>query len=100
MLTLARQQDVLGYEMDPFYSIYIHFVQGDLEWLLNTEEVEIEERFYSLMICYIFLGDPKKKLEFCELVLEKRFFCRPSIVKWRSLIFWICTHWPGNRKKQ
>lgn len=78
MLTLARQQDVLGYEMDPFYSIYIHFVQGDLEWLLNTEEVEIEERFYSLMICYIFLGDPKKKLEFCELVLEKKILLPPQ----------------------
>lgn len=83
MLILARQQDVLGYAMDPFYSIYIHFVQGDLDWLLNTTEVGIEERFYSLLICYVLLGDPKKKLEFCELVLEKKFFCRLSIAKWR-----------------
>ncbi|MDF2937146.1 MAG: hypothetical protein K0Q90_2519, partial [Paenibacillaceae bacterium] len=34
MLILARQQDVLGYEMDPFYAVYLHFVQGDVEWLL------------------------------------------------------------------
>jgi DNA-binding winged helix-turn-helix (wHTH) protein len=78
MLTLARQQDVLGYELDPFYSIYIHFVQGDLDWLLNTKEVGLEERFYSLLICYIFLGDPKKKLEFCELVLEKKILLPPQ----------------------
>jgi len=78
MLTLARQQDVLGYEMDPFYSIYIHFVQGDLEWLLNTDEVGIEERFYSLLICYIFLGDPKNKLDFCEQVLEKKILLPPQ----------------------
>ncbi|WP_339317177.1 winged helix-turn-helix domain-containing protein [Paenibacillus sp. FSL R10-2734] len=78
MLTLARQQDVLGYEMDPFYSIYIHFVQGDLEWLLNTDEAGIEERFYCLLICYMFLGDPKHKLEFCELVLEKKILLPPQ----------------------
>lgn len=78
MLILARQQDVLGYAMDPFYSIYIHFVQGDLDWLLNTTEVGIEERFYSLLICYVLLGDPKKKLEFCELVLEKKILLPPQ----------------------
>ncbi|WP_313640271.1 winged helix-turn-helix domain-containing protein [Paenibacillus sp.] len=78
MLTLARQQDVLGYEMDPFYSIYIHFVQGDLEWLLNTDEVGIEERFYSLLICYMFLDDPKNKLDFCEQVLEKKILLPPQ----------------------
>lgn len=78
MLTLARQRDVLGYEMDPFYLNYIHFVQGDLEWLLNTEEVGIEERFYSLLICYMFSGDPKIKLEFCEQVLEKKILLPPQ----------------------
>jgi DNA-binding winged helix-turn-helix (wHTH) protein len=78
MLILARQQDVLGYAMDPFYSVYIHFVQGDVEWLLNTTEVEIEERFYSLLICYVLLGDPKKKLAFCELVLEKKLLLPPQ----------------------
>lgn len=78
MLILARQQDVLGYAIDPFYSVYIHFVQGDVEWLLNTTEVGIEERFYSLLICYILLGDPKKKLEFCELVLEKKILLPPQ----------------------
>ncbi|AHV96034.1 winged helix-turn-helix domain-containing protein [Paenibacillus sabinae] len=35
MLALARQQDILGYELDPFYSAYVRFVQGDLEWLLT-----------------------------------------------------------------
>lgn len=72
MLTLARQQDVLGYELDPFYSIYVRFVQGDLEWLLNTDEVPLNERFYSLLVFYMFTGDPKQKLAVCEQVLVKK----------------------------
>ncbi|WP_409343615.1 winged helix-turn-helix domain-containing protein [Paenibacillus sp. MBLB4367] len=72
MLTLARQQDVLGYELDPFYSVYVRFVQGDLEWLLNTGEVPLKERFYSLLLFYIFTGNPKQKLALCEQVLEKK----------------------------
>jgi DNA-binding winged helix-turn-helix (wHTH) protein len=85
MLTLARQQDVLGYAMDPFYSIYIHFVQADLDWLVNTTEVGIAERFYSLLICYVFLGDPKKKVEFCELVLEKKLLAPPQHLEMQTL---------------
>jgi DNA-binding winged helix-turn-helix (wHTH) protein len=72
MLTLARQQDVLGYELNPFYSVYVRFVQGELEWLLKTDEVPLNERFYYLLLFYIFTGNPKQKLEFCEQVLEKK----------------------------
>lgn len=72
MLTLARQQDVLGYKLDPFYSVYVRFVQGDLEWLLTTKEVPLNERLYSLLLFYIFTGNPKQKLALCEQVLEKK----------------------------
>lgn len=72
MLTLARQQDVLGYALDPFYSVYVRFVQGDLEWLLNTDEVLLNERFYFLFVFYILTGNPKQKLAICERVLEKK----------------------------
>lgn len=72
MLTLARQQDVLGYELDPFYSAYVRFVQGDLEWLLNTDEVPLSERYYSLLLFYTLTGNPREKLALCEQVLEKK----------------------------
>ncbi|UVI33397.1 winged helix-turn-helix domain-containing protein [Paenibacillus spongiae] len=71
MLTLARQQDVLGYELDPFYSVYVRFVQGDLEWLLHTDEVSLDERFYWLLLFYMFTGSPKQRLTYCEQVLKK-----------------------------
>lgn len=72
MITLARQQDILGFELDPYYSVYIHFVQGDLEWLLNTDEVPLADRMYSLIIFHMFSGDPQEKLIYCEHVLEKK----------------------------
>ncbi len=73
MLTLARQQDALGYEMDAFYQVCVHFVQGDLEWMLFTGEVDLQERIYYLLLFYLFSGgDPGEKLEFCEEVLECR----------------------------
>lgn len=72
MITLARQQVVLGYEMDPFYSVYVHFVQGDLEWLLNTDEVPLRERIYWLLLMFMFSGEPKTMLVYCEMALRKK----------------------------
>ncbi|MFC3748977.1 winged helix-turn-helix domain-containing protein [Paenibacillus sp. GCM10012306] len=71
MQTLARQQDVLGYELDPFYAVYVHFVQGDLEWLLHTTEAPLRDRLYSLMLFFMFTGDPADRLASCELLLER-----------------------------
>ncbi|QJD84599.1 winged helix-turn-helix domain-containing protein [Cohnella herbarum] len=78
MLTLARQQDVLGYELDPFYAVYVHFVQGDLDWLLNTVEAPIGERFYWLLLFYIFSGNPAMGLAICEQVLAKKLLSPPQ----------------------
>lgn len=78
MLTLARQQDVLGYELDPFYAVYVHFVQGDLDWLLNTNEAPLHERLYSLLLFYIFTGTPVQRLAVCEQVLEKNLLSPPQ----------------------
>ncbi|WP_019913040.1 winged helix-turn-helix domain-containing protein [Paenibacillus sp. HW567] len=72
MLTLARQQDTLGYELDPHYAMVIHFLQGDLDWLLHTEEVPLAERLFYLILFYIFSGDPKIKLHFCEEVISRK----------------------------
>ncbi|MNO11949.1 Phosphate regulon transcriptional regulatory protein PhoB [compost metagenome] len=76
MLTLARQKDVLGFKIDPYYSVYVHFVDGDIEWLLNTNEVSnevsIEERLYWLVLYYINLIKPKHAAALCEQLLEKK----------------------------
>ncbi|AKG33618.1 winged helix-turn-helix domain-containing protein [Paenibacillus durus] len=72
MLALARQQDILGYELDPFYSVYVHFVQGDLEWLLSGGDPPGSERAYWLLLFYMFAGEPKDALDYCERVLAAR----------------------------
>ncbi|MFF2912677.1 winged helix-turn-helix domain-containing protein [Paenibacillus sp. NPDC057934] len=72
MQILARQQDVLGYELDPFYAVYVHFVQGDLKWLLNTTEAPLTDRLYSLMLFFMFTGDPAERLASCELMIERK----------------------------
>lgn len=74
LLTLARQQDVLGYEMDPFYRVCVHFVEGDLAWLLFTEEVGLQERLYYLVVFYLFMGGGQagERLAFCERVLDQK----------------------------
>lgn len=70
MLILGRQQEVLGYELDPFYAVYLHFVQGDLEWLLVTEQYPWESRFYYLLLIYSYTGNPAQRLAYCEEVLK------------------------------
>ncbi|WP_178023983.1 winged helix-turn-helix domain-containing protein [uncultured Paenibacillus sp.] len=72
MLTLARQQDVLGYKLDPFYSVYIHFVQGDLDWLLTTDEAPLQDRLYYLFLFYCLSGSPERALPICERVLAQK----------------------------
>ncbi|MNO56003.1 Phosphate regulon transcriptional regulatory protein PhoB [compost metagenome] len=72
MLTLARQKDVLGFKIDPYYSVYVHFVDGDIEWLLNTNESRVEERIYWLLLFYINLIKAKHSLILCEQLLEKK----------------------------
>ncbi|UQZ35157.1 winged helix family transcriptional regulator [Paenibacillus sp. PK3_47] len=72
MVTLASQQDILGYGMDPLYSMVVHFVQGDLEWLIHTEELPLQDRLFYLLVFYIFTGDPRERLSFCEQVIERQ----------------------------
>ncbi|RAV06641.1 winged helix family transcriptional regulator [Paenibacillus sp. YN15] len=81
MLILARQQDVLGYELDPFYAVYLHFVQGDAAWLLRTQEYPWKSRFYFLLMFYIYTGDPSQRVAYCEKVLERELLPREQHIE-------------------
>jgi DNA-binding winged helix-turn-helix (wHTH) protein len=78
MLTLARQQDILGYELDPHYSMVVHFVQGDLEWLIDTDEIPLKDRLFYLNLFYFFIGDPKVKMEYAERLIERKLLNPPE----------------------
>ncbi|MBW4839909.1 MAG: winged helix-turn-helix domain-containing protein [Paenibacillaceae bacterium] len=77
MLTLARQQDVLGYKLDPDYSVYIHFVQGDLDSLLNKNEVHLRDRLYYLLLFFCLSGSPERALPVCDRMLALELLSPP-----------------------
>ncbi|MEC0126443.1 winged helix-turn-helix domain-containing protein [Paenibacillus pabuli] len=70
MLTLLDQQEVLGIEIDPFYKLYTHFIQGDLEWLSTTTEIPFKERLYCLLIFTHALIEPSESLPLYEQALN------------------------------
>jgi DNA-binding winged helix-turn-helix (wHTH) protein len=77
MLTLARQQDVLGYQLDTFYSVYIQFVQGDLDWLLNKSEAPLRDRLFYLLVFFCLTKSPEQTLPVCERVLALKLLPPP-----------------------
>nr|WP_186323075.1 winged helix-turn-helix domain-containing protein [Paenibacillus xylanexedens] len=60
--TLVRQQEALGVRIEPYYQLYLHFIQGDLEWLMNTARFPLEERLYWLLIYVHALVEPAESL--------------------------------------
>jgi DNA-binding winged helix-turn-helix (wHTH) protein len=59
---LVRQQEALGVRIEPYYQLYLHFIQGDLDWLMNTAEFPMEERLYWLLIYVHALVEPTESL--------------------------------------
>ncbi|MCQ4088030.1 helix-turn-helix domain-containing protein [Saccharibacillus sp. JS10] len=72
MLALANQKQMLGFELNVYYELYIHFVEGDLQWFLETSEPPMRERIYWLLLFYIFVNTSEHKSELCEQALDLR----------------------------
>ncbi|GGN93792.1 winged helix-turn-helix domain-containing protein [Saccharibacillus kuerlensis] len=71
MLALAGQRETLGFELDSFYRLYLHFIAGDLRWFLETNEAPIGERIYWLLLFDMFVTDtPWSKAGLCERALR------------------------------
>lgn len=72
ILTLAGQQDVLGYRLNPHYGVMIHFVRGDWKWLLETEETPVLERLYYLLLMRICMEPAEDAIRYGERALALR----------------------------
>ncbi|AJY77313.1 winged helix-turn-helix domain-containing protein [Paenibacillus beijingensis] len=71
MLALASQQDELGFKLDPFYRIYIRFLQGDIAWFLDTDEFPIAQRLYGMLLLFrVTARESGRCLELYEQALE------------------------------
>ncbi|GIO36616.1 hypothetical protein J41TS12_14770 [Paenibacillus antibioticophila] len=72
IVALAAQREVLGFEINAFYRSYIRFIQADIGWFLETDEVHPRERFYWLLLLYwAVTPDPDQALGYCEEVLRQ-----------------------------
>lgn len=72
LLALAAQRESLGFELDAFYALYVHFVEGDLRWFVTHEAAPIRERIYWLLLFYLVVDTPEPKSAVCERALRLR----------------------------
>ncbi|MGG1662465.1 winged helix-turn-helix domain-containing protein [Brevibacillus sp. NRS-1366] len=48
MQTLSKHQEVLGFQMDPFYAIYLRFISGDFAWFIEDKTAPMPEKLFYL----------------------------------------------------
>lgn len=72
IVALASQREVLGFEINAYFRSYIRFIQADIGWFLETDEVRPRERFYWLLLLYwAATPDSDRVLDYCEEVLRQ-----------------------------
>lgn len=52
MQTLQANQEVLGFSLDPFYEMYLHFIRGDFPWFVENTSFSLPERLFYLFHIY------------------------------------------------
>ncbi|KGT72850.1 hypothetical protein MA20_47910, partial [Bradyrhizobium japonicum] len=73
MQTLSSNREVLGIQLDSFYSVYMHFLSGDFQWIVETETLSFWEKASYLILFYSFIQeDQTKTIDFCERTLQKK----------------------------
>lgn len=73
LLALADRQEVLGFEVDEFYTLYVHFIQGDIPWFLEENGIPFREKLYWMLLMYRGMALRREEvlsfLQLCERVL-------------------------------
>ncbi|WDF51839.1 winged helix-turn-helix domain-containing protein [Paenibacillus sp. KACC 21273] len=71
LMTLAAQQQVLGFEIEPFYHMYLKFILYDLDWFIEDQSFSINDKVYWLLLLHSTLQqDITPTLELWEKVLD------------------------------
>ncbi|WP_281869580.1 winged helix-turn-helix domain-containing protein [Brevibacillus parabrevis] len=50
--TLAANQEILGFQLDPFYAMYIRFVAGNFAWFIEDTDSPMSEKLFYLFHLY------------------------------------------------
>lgn len=65
--TLYANQQVLGFQMDPFYATFLRFVKGDFSWFVEDKsEPMSDKRFYLFHLYHMTEMDSQKRIEVLE----------------------------------
>lgn len=70
MMALAAQQEVLGIEVNSFYSRYLYFLDGDLAYFVHDHTTPVQDQLYWISILYGILVPPEEALELLEKILR------------------------------
>ncbi|MFB5674904.1 winged helix-turn-helix domain-containing protein [Paenibacillus terreus] len=52
LLALAAQEEQLGFELSPWYRMYARFVQADIAWFLEEEDIPAAEILFWCLLLY------------------------------------------------
>ena len=55
MRTIIKNQELLGIKINPKYSYFLKFINGEFEALLNTDELPLNEQLYLLVTLYTYI---------------------------------------------
>lgn len=73
MMALAAQQEVLGIEVNSYYSRYLHFLDGDLAYFVHDHTTPVQDQLYWISILYGILIPPDEAIEVLEEILQSGF---------------------------
>lgn len=76
LLTLARHQDVLGFEVDPAYQLLIRFMmEGDVRFIVRDRSRFADRGFFLLYLNQFI--DPLQNRKYVETVLRNKLLAEP-----------------------
>lgn len=52
MQTLSANQEVLGFQIDPFYAMYLRFISGDFAWFVQDKTAPMSDKLFYLFHLY------------------------------------------------
>ncbi|WP_432776164.1 winged helix-turn-helix domain-containing protein [Brevibacillus gelatini] len=71
--TLAAHQEVLGFQLDPFYATYIRFVTGDFAWFVADDDTPMGEKlFYLFHLYHMTEMDAWKTMQMFQTVVKNQ----------------------------
>ncbi|MFC4307154.1 winged helix-turn-helix domain-containing protein [Cohnella boryungensis] len=82
MQLLSTHRSLLSLPGDPYYDDYLHFIQGDFEWLLSTDSIsDWQKVLYAAFFHATLQFKPEASLCYFERLLDKDL---PLSREWRS----------------